>query len=369
MSAYEEQFDAPDGYLDFASIGPTGRKARKAVAQAMLSIATTQTSIVDVLHPMGDAAKATIARFLGTDAEHATYVFGTSEGLFHTAFGLVGAGGNVVVPAREFPSNVYPWLRAEAAGGPTVRLVEPDHGRVTADVIAAAVDRESRAVSVSLVDYTTGYRADVDAIAEVTGEALLVVDAIQGLGAVRTGLGSADIFVAGGQKWMRAGFSAGVMAVSDRALEVLEPTLTGWWGVADAFAFEQPPPHAPASSAERLHHTAPDPVGGTAAAAAIETIEIIGIDTIEQGILDRSEAIEEGLRRVGAEFRTPWRRQSERSGIISFRMPDVAPDVTAKRLLSDGFIVTVRASTVRVSPHATTPMSAVEGFLEALERP
>ncbi len=369
MTAYLDQFDAPDGYLDFAAIGPPGRMARDAVARAAAAVASPAAPIGEVLDAMGSQARATIAAFLGVDPDHATYVFGTSEGLFHVAFGLIGAGGNVVVPAHEFHSNLYPWLRAEAIGGPEVRLVEPEDGRVTAGLLAAAVDEDTRAVSVSLVDYNTGFRIDVEAMAEAAGAALVVIDGIQGLGAVRTGLGPADVFVAGGQKWLRAGFGAGVMAVSDRALEILEPTLTGWWGVEESFSFHVPPPHPALWTAERLHFTAPDPVGATAAAAAIDTIELVGIDAIEAAVLERAVAVEEGLRGLGAEVVAPWRSPSERAGIVSFRMPGIDPAVTVKRLASDGFFVSGRAHTVRASVHATTPLRAIEGFLAALGRP
>jgi selenocysteine lyase/cysteine desulfurase len=366
VSAYDDEFDSPPGYLDFAAIGPPGRRVRRAVADAMDAIARPAAPIGEVLDAMGGRARSIIARFLGVDDEHATYVFGTSEGLFQVAFGLVGAGGNVVVPAYEFHSNLYPWLRAEAVGGPEVRLVEPEGGRVTAELLSAAVDSDTRAVSVSLVDYNTGFRTNIESISGIVGDALLIVDGIQGLGAIRTGLGPADVFVAGGQKWLRAGFGAGVMAVSDRALAILEPTLTGWWGVEEAFAFHEPPPHPPQRTAERLHFTAPDPVGAAAAAAAIETIELVGIDAIEAAIHERAHAIEAGLRGRGAEVVAPWRDRTERAGIVTFRMPGTDPSQIVKRLATEGFYVSERAMTVRVSAHATTPPEAVDGFIEAL---
>ena len=40
MPGYEDQFDAPDGYMDFAAIGPPGRIVRDAVDWAMGAIAT-----------------------------------------------------------------------------------------------------------------------------------------------------------------------------------------------------------------------------------------------------------------------------------------------------------------------------------------
>ena len=282
LTIYEGQFDASDGYLDFAAIGPPGQMVRRALDEARRSISSPDRPITDILDPMADTAKASIARLLGTDREHATYVSATSEGLSHVAFGLMESGGNVVVPSLEFAANRYPWLRVESVGGPKVRLVEPEQGRITPDLLAAAIDADTRAVSVSLVDYATGFRADIEAIADVVGNALLVVDAIQGLGAMRVALDGADMIVAGGQKWLRAGFGAGVMAVSDRLLEVVEPTLTGWW-------------------------------------------------------------------------------------IVSFRMPETDPVVTAERLAIEGFFVSPRAQKVRVSPHASTPMHAIEGFLEVLD--
>ena len=185
MTIYEGQFDAPDGYLDFAAIGPPGQMVRRALDEARRSISSPDRPITDILDPMADTAKASIARLLGTDREHATYVSATSEGLSHVAFGLMESGGNVVVPSLEFAANRYPWLRVESVGGPKVRLVEPEQGRITPDLLAAAIDADTRAVSVSLVDYATGFPADIEAIADVVGNALLVVDAIQGLGAMR----------------------------------------------------------------------------------------------------------------------------------------------------------------------------------------
>ncbi len=43
--------------------------------------------------------------------------------------------------------------------------------------------RDTSAVALSSVDYSTGFRADLDAMRELAGDALLVVDAIQGFGA------------------------------------------------------------------------------------------------------------------------------------------------------------------------------------------
>ena len=77
-------------------------------------------------------ALAAMARLLAVRPDQVTPVPSTSAGLFQVAFGLIGAGGNVVVPTHEFPANLYPWLRAAEAGGPEVRLLDcPDGTRTT----------------------------------------------------------------------------------------------------------------------------------------------------------------------------------------------------------------------------------------------
>jgi selenocysteine lyase/cysteine desulfurase len=159
---------------------------------------------------------------------------------------------------------------------------------------------------VSLVDYMTGFRVDVGTIAEAAGDALVLVDGMQGLGAVETGLGSADVFVAGGQKWLRAGFSAGVMAVSPRALDRLAPTLTGWWSVEACDAFEIPPPHPALATADRFLEGSPNLFGDIAAAAGLDVVDTGGVGAIEAELLERSGAVLDLVRSLDAEVIAPW---------------------------------------------------------------
>ena len=140
--------------------------------------------VPDILDPAYSEARATIAAALGVADRLATSVPSTGAGIMQVAFGLIGAGGNVVVPSHEFPANRYPWLRAEAAGGPEVRAVEIADGRVVPEALAPAIDDETRIVAVSLVGYMTGFRVDVDDIVEAAGDALVLIDSIQGFGAI-----------------------------------------------------------------------------------------------------------------------------------------------------------------------------------------
>ncbi len=71
------------------------------------------------------------------------------------------------------------------------------------------------------------------------------MDAIQAFGVARMAWDAADVVVAGGQKWLRAGWATGFAALSDRALESLEPVLTGWTGSRTSVSSTGPSTHPP----------------------------------------------------------------------------------------------------------------------------
>ncbi|MDE0709972.1 MAG: aminotransferase class V-fold PLP-dependent enzyme, partial [bacterium] len=276
----------------------------------------------------------------------------TSAGLFAVAFGM--AGGSVVVPETEFPANLYPWVRAADAGRIDLRTFPVPEGRLTADLVVRAVDARTTAVSLSHVDYRTGYRCDLPAIREAAGNALLVVDAVQGLGALRFSMEHVDVMVAGGHKWLRAGGGAGLLAVSERALERLRPTLTGWLGVGDPFDTSAPLPHPPLEGADRFVMGS---AGFTAVAALCEslrTLQTVPMEYVEAAVIARSIAVEEEARRAGARVLSPWLNDDERSGIVSFTPAGGPSEDAYTRLVGEGFSLTERNGMLRVAPHAST---------------
>ena len=83
---------------------------------------------------------------------------------------------------------------------------------------------------VSLVDFRTGYRADLGALRDVIGDRLLIVDAIQGFGVVDADWSAADVVCGNGYKWLRAGRGTGFAWFGERALERIAPVLSGFAG-------------------------------------------------------------------------------------------------------------------------------------------
>ena len=314
-----------------------------------------------------ETASRLAARLIGTTSGRVAIIPNTSTGLFSVAFGL--QPGSVVVPETEFPANLYPWLRAGESGRIEPRMIEVPQGRLTADLIARAVDHSTVAVTVSHVDYRTGFRCDLAAIREAVGGALLVVDAVQALGALKVSMEHADVVVAGGHKWLRAGGGVGLIAVSDRALERLSPTLVGWPGVDDPFDTEAPLPHPPLGDAARFMMGSPPFTSVAALRGSLEALGAVSMDDVEATVIARSRAVEDTARRAGADVVCPRRSDSERSGIVSFRPAGESATDAYRRLTDAGFAVTERDGLLRVAPHATTHPDAPRSLGEVLASP
>ncbi|MBY8879254.1 aminotransferase class V-fold PLP-dependent enzyme [Actinacidiphila acidipaludis] len=364
LPGYAEHFEEPEGYLDFARYGPPSRDVLAATADALTHSARAGHTTVDDLMRAEPRAREAAARLAGTDADHTVLLPNASTGLFHAAFGI--PHGTVLVPATDFPANHYPWRRTSALGRAEPRWLTPGpDGLITPDTVAAALTDDVVALAVSAVDFRTGQRADLAALRETIGDdRLLIVDAIQGFGIADLPWQAADVVVSGGQKWLRASWSTGFATLSDRALERLEPTLTGWTGIEDVALFDDRE-HPPAPGAQRWSITNLSPVTAAALAAALELVEHTTVRAIEAHISTRVDQLIDTVRSCGGEILSPV-TPADRAGIVSFHIPGIDTATVAKALHTYEVTPSVRATSVRLSPHASTRLAAVDRVQAAL---
>ncbi|RJO72549.1 aminotransferase class V-fold PLP-dependent enzyme [Nocardia panacis] len=354
---YLLQFGESAGYLDFARFGPPSHAVLETTANLLHESTTAGPDTVDQLLRQEIRARAAVARLCGTDTDHTVLLPNTSLGLFQAAFNF---GGEVLVSASEFPANTYPWARAEQAGRRVVRRLPG--GYATPEAIEAGLTDDITAVSVSAVDFRTGYRADLAALREVVGDRLLVVDGIQGFGVTEEPWQVADILVVGGQKWLRAGWGTAFAVLSDRALERMDPVLSGWSGARDPGLFDDeihPPDQS--ASAWSLTHLSPITAGGFA--VALELVEEAGPAAIAAGIAERIGEFSDVLAGFDAEIVSAVDR---RAGILAFTMPGHSAESVGAALSAAGISATVRPEHVRLSPHASTPPAAADLLRSAL---
>lgn len=348
---YQAAFSEAPGYLNFASYGPPSARVTDRVSHLLQTAGDGDAAASDQLHGEDLRARSAFARLAGFPLEQVGLTGSTSLGLFQVAFGLTG--GTVLVGAGEFPSNMYPWLRTSDAGRARVELIGEPGTHMTPDVVARGLTDDTVAVSVSAVDFRTGYRADLPGIRDVIGtERLLVVDGIQGFGVVDNDWTLADVLIAGAQKWVRGAWGVAGIAVSQRGVERIEPLLTGWTGVTESRRYDGEE-HPPLPGAGRFSISNLSPYASGAFAEALELIESVGVPAIEGIVSTHAQALIAQLDDAGVPVLSP-RDRAERAGIVVAQVIGRAAEAQAA-LRAAGISTTVHgADRIRLSVHATT---------------
>jgi len=352
---YALRFSDEPGYLDFARQAPIGQTAAAEQLALVEILSRGRFGSLDVLDAQDLRVREAVAALTGFSADQIAFQPNTSSGLMHSMFGLTGT---VLLSPAEFPALTVSAVRSgEALHALQAEWLEAD-GPVTPGSIKQQLTPAITAVAVSLVDFRTGYLVDLEGIRQVIGDRLLIVDAIQGFGAVDAPYGLADIVVSGGQKWTRAGWGTGFLALSDRAVESLTPVFSGFSATtAVGTPLDEVPP--PAAGARAYSVSNPDPIAQARFAAALEEIAEVGVAAIRDRIIDATGRIID----LADEFGIPVvssRNLNERAGIVVLEPAGDQLTVLAASLHNHGVTSTRRGGTVRLSAHVSTTEETFE---------
>jgi selenocysteine lyase/cysteine desulfurase len=385
-----EQFPALSGktFLDAACASLAPQAAVDAIAALLRDVQTYPERSATAFHIRLDAARdatrPAAARLIGARPEDIALIENTSHGLAIAAAAIpFEPGDNILVPELEYLQVPLPWRQQPSPSAPAIRLVPHLGGTLPAGQFASAADGRTRAVVMSSVQWSNGFRADLDAIGAFCRERRLwfVVDGIQQLGAFpidvrRTPI---DMLVTGGHKWLNAPFGAGFMYINPAARGRLRPPVAGYLSVdppeggwAEYFRTPSISPLEPVtftSDARRYETGGTGNYPGMAGlTASLELINSLGPDVIAGHILDLTEQLLEGLSRLPVRIVTP-RDRPHRSGIVTFTLDNVAQEAALiDRLLDARVMVSHRYTSgvggVRASCHFFNAADDVARLLE-----
>src|ERR1043166_4178672 len=223
-------------YLNHAAVSPPPTTTIQAVEAQLRDVRDNGSFNFRSWLRVKEEGRELLARLLGARPEQVAFVRNTSDGLSTVANGLTWKpGDNIVTFRREFPSNIYPWLRVRDAYGVEIRMCEERDGRVDLGELENMIDEHTRVGAISHVQYASGFRADLERLGRAARarDALLVVDVIQAMGALPVNVEAELIDAAAGacHKWLLTPEGVGLLYLSDRARERIEPTLVGWTSV------------------------------------------------------------------------------------------------------------------------------------------
>ena len=357
-------------YLNHAAVSAPPTPTINAIQRYLADVSENGSiNFKDWLATKGRARRL-LAELLGARPEQIAFMRNTSDGLSTVANGLKWrAGDNLVTFRNEFPSNIYPWLRLRDAFGVEVRMCEERDGRIDLDELIGLIDSQTRLVSISHVQYASGFRADLQRLARAARaqDALRVVDVIQSLGVLPLDVESELVDAAAGacHKWLLTPEGVGYLYLSDRARSRIQPTLVGWVSVPnpdDFNNFEQgwnqgTLPWETGTGPTGLIHGLEE---------SLKLLTQVGIKNIKDHLETLTDHLCDCLQDSTYEV-VSSRRPEEKSQTVCIRSRSgVTPMNLYSHLMKQNIITAPRGDRLRISPHLYNTLAEIDHLIEAL---
>lgn len=291
----------------------------------------------------------------------------TSEALSFVAYGLDWkTGDNVVISNQEFPSNRIVWQSLQQFGV-EVREVDFSSAATPEDALIAAIDNNTRLLSISSVQYANGLRIKLSPLGEAckNHDVLFCVDAIQSIGALNFDVQAihADFVMADGHKWMLGPEGLALFYCRAEVREQLKLNEFGWHMIEDLGDFSTSE-WQPASNARRFECGSPNMLGIHALHASLSLLLEVGMPVIEQTLLAKTQFLIDQISQQPDLALITNPQEDRLAGIVTFRHTRQESETLYKHLMDIGIICAHRGGGVRFSPHFYTAEDAISRAIE-----
>lgn len=357
-------------YLNSAAVGTVPSVSVEAVYSQLRDVSENGTVNFADWIDTKNRARNLVAQMLNVKAEQIAFLRNTSDGFASVAGGMSWrTGDNIVSFEKEFPANFYPWRRIRDEFGVELRLCEEREGRIDLDEFISLIDSNTKLVSISAVQFASGFRADLEKIGEAARavDALFAVDIIQGFGALPLDLSAQMVDIASGasHKWLVAPEGCGILFLSDRARERVKPTLVGWISVENPWDFEDGEQEFKPNALAWESGT-----GGSALFYGLEeSLKLLneaGIENIEKYLEELTDFLCELVAGKNYEIISS-RAKGEKSQIVCIKNRNgVTSNEIAKHLQNENIVVSPRGDRLRIAPHFYNNREDIEKLVEHL---
>ena len=336
-------------YLNHAAVAPLCKPAADAMKQLADDCSGFGSLHYKQWLDVYEGLRVAAARLISADRSEIALVKNTSEGIATVAMGLDWKSGDRIVGFREeFPANLYPWKRLEEKGVSVTWLSVED----PLEKIEAAA-KGARLLSISFVQFLSGYRAPIQAIGEIChrNHCIYFVDAIQGLGAFPLDVRAChiDALASDGHKWLLGPEGCGILYISKALQDRVDPVEFGWTNVAGYNDYGSRDMTL-RPDAGRYECGTLNTIGCFGLKASIEFLLEVDPGKIAPVVQNLGDQVAVGVLNKGYEVmgaRTP----ETGAGIVSFRKAGVDSTAIVAKLRAAGITAAPRAGWVRTSPH------------------
>ena len=284
-----------------------------------------------------------------------------------SCFDWRGPRNKLVTDGLNFSSNDYVYHGLERQGARVCSVASADGMTLELEDMLAAIDEQTRLVSVSHVAFRSSYVQDLAAITQRAHEvgAYVIADLYQSAGSLPVDVRALDLdFATGGSvKWLCAGPGAGYLYVRGDLWPSLEPAATGWMAHRDPFGFEAGPIQYANDSFRFLNGT-PSVPALYSARSGYEIIRQIGVRAIREKSVRQTTRLIELADEAGIPLRT-CREPQRRGGVVILDVPN-GKEVTRELGLREVLVDYRPGAGIRISPHFYTSDEELEHTIQEI---
>jgi len=356
-------------YFDHAAVSPMSNRVRQCLNEFADE---TQSGVINnylQCHERKQLVRKQVSELVNCDPDRIAFVKSTTDGLILLARGYPWKRGDrILLHKEEFPSNVYPWWELKQ-NGVELDFMEQPLGCITTDDLEKHITPETRLVAVSWVQYLSGCRNDVKALADWchARNILLAVDGMQGLGALKFDVEDSgiDFLSTGTAKWLMGPHGIGFIYISEKLQDRIHPPHLGWLSrqnVMDFHNYDQPL----RPSASRYEFATETNIGIYGLNGSLGLLLEATPEAIEKQIKNLSDYLITGLDALGFHIYSP-RENMKWSGIVTIDSgSDPKNEEIYQALARKNVTVSFRGNLLRIAPHFYNNSDDIDQFLDRL---
>lgn len=356
-------------YFNHASTGPISTLVLNRLTKLLKEKSENNIDDYPSFLKVVEETKKLLADLINCDADRTAFVDNTSNGLNILAQSIGWKKGDrILLNDVEFPANVYPFLNLKRLGV-EVDFVKSENGIVTADQIINSIKPETKMVSVSFVQFLSGYKIDLEKIGNHcrANKIIFCVDGIQGIGTMKLDVKKCkiDFLSCGTQKWLLGMQGLAFIYVDEDLQKNMIPSNVGWLSVINAWQLLDYK-FALKTSAGVFQGGTLNTFGIYAFNTSLTLFKEFGFDNIQSTVLSNTKYFINKLKNIGLDCVLSNCSDEELAGIVTIKPKN--PEIIFEQLEKQKIICSIREGLIRFSPHFYNSFQEIDKVVEELQK-